>query len=161
MTWLVFNTPAGRTAVSRAACIEALEACLPGAWDESEAVPGGDREGDLGRWYAGERGWSYEGVEAPGVRLSGWVSEVEEAAHLARACPMTAERLRDVLASPTTRTYTPIDRSAPIEAQPLQNDHPDRFPLSDDETRARVRRWLRGCTTEPSKIRHRCRTKKS
>lgn len=158
--WLVFNTPAGRTAVSRATCIAALEESLPGAWEESATVPGGDREGDLGRWYAGERNWSYEGVEAPGVRLLGWVTEVEEAAHLERACPLTAERLRDVLAAPTTRTYTPVDRAAPIEARPLQDDHPDRFPEVDAETHRRVQGWLRGRTTE-SKIRHRSRTKKS
>jgi len=142
--WLVFDTEAGLVARSQAECIEALEVAIPGAWAEAATVPGADREGDLGRWYASARGWSYAGVEVAGVRLAGWSSEVEEAAHLERACPRTAERLRDVLAAPAVRTYTPHDLYAPVEATPLPDEHPGKLPEVDEETRRRVRRWTRG-----------------
>mgnify|MGYP003509760975 FL=1 len=144
MTWLVFDTDAGRVARNQAECLAELEAAMPGAWHEAAAVPGGDRDGDLARWFAGERGWSYIGVEVAGVRLAGWSSGVEEAAHLERACPTTAERLRDVLAAPVERTYTPIDWFAPVEVIPLPDEHPGKLPAVDEETRRRVRRWTRG-----------------
>ena len=55
-----------------------------------------DPIGDLGRWYAHDRGLTYAGQESPGVRFAMWESDKDEREHLRRVAPDTYARLREV-----------------------------------------------------------------
>ena len=96
--FLIFIGPRGRSAKPLSELRNLLEAENPGAWDEAQSNVAiyDDLIGDLGRWYAHDRGLTYEGQESPGVRFAMWESDKDEREHLRRVAPDTYARLREV-----------------------------------------------------------------
>ena len=111
MSVLLFRGPAGLEA-HRAT--DLLPALAVGLGDEAVAafhdppMPGCEPVDDLGRWYAGERGLEYLGLERAGLRLTGWPDDATELAHLHRVCPQTALTMEATIAHLTRPARVPL-----------------------------------------------------
>lgn len=104
-THLIFQSPTGITTRAVAGLVAALEAELPGVWNEAHTNPmpgAGDPLNDLGGWAAAREGLEYLGPET-GRYVARWASWTDEREHIQRTSPDEFARLENVEQAPVVR----------------------------------------------------------